>query len=43
MMDYWLAFMKDGKPSSKQLPDWPAYQPASPKVMVFGNESIAAR
>jgi len=43
MMDYWMAFMKDGNPSDKQLPDWPAYQPAAPKVMVFGNENIAAR
>jgi hypothetical protein len=43
MMDYWIAFMKDGKPSGKDLPDWPAYQPTEPKVMVFGNESIAAK
>ena len=43
MMDYWMSFMKNGKPGGKQLPDWPAYQPAAPKVMVFGNESIAAR
>lgn len=43
MMDYWMAFMKDGNPGGKQLPDWPAYQPAAPKVMVFGNENIAAR
>ena len=43
MMDYWIAFMKDGKPSSKDLPDWPAYRPSEPKVMVFGNESIAAK
>jgi para-nitrobenzyl esterase len=43
MMDYWIAFMKDGKPSGKDLPDWPAYRPSEPKVMVFGNESIAAK
>jgi para-nitrobenzyl esterase len=43
MMDYWMAFMKDGKPSGNQLADWPAYQPAAAKVMVFGNKNIAAR
>lgn len=43
MMDYWIAFIKDGKPGGKDLPDWPVYQPTEPKVMVFGNESIAAK
>ena len=38
MMDYWIAFIKDGKPGGKDLPDWPVYQPTEPKVMVFGNE-----
>ena len=43
MMDYWMAFMKDGKPGGNQLADWPPYQPAAAKVMVFGNKYIAAR
>ena len=43
MLEYWVSFMRDGKPSGKKLPEWPAYHPQSRKVMVFGNEAIAAR
>ena len=43
MMEYWVAFMRDGKPSGKKLPPWPTHTSASPKTMVFGNEGISVR
>ena len=43
MMEYWIAFMRDGKPSSEKLPVWPQHNPQSPKTMVFGNEGLSAK
>jgi para-nitrobenzyl esterase len=43
MMEYWIAFMRDGKPSGKRLPQWPHHTEASPKTMVFGNQGIAVK
>lgn len=43
MMEYWVAFMREGKPSGRSLPKWPAHEPKSPKAMVFGNEKISIK
>jgi len=43
MMEYWVAFMREGKPSGRSLPKWPAHEPKSPKAMVFGNEKISVK
>lgn len=43
MIDYWLAFMKEGTPRVEHLPQWPNYSPESPETMVFGNEGISVR
>ena len=43
MMEYWIAFMRDGKPSGQHLPPWPPHTAAAPKTMVFGNHEIAAK
>jgi para-nitrobenzyl esterase len=40
MLEYWVTFMRDGQPSGKQLPAWPAYKSDAPKTMVFGNNGI---
>jgi carboxylesterase type B len=41
MLQYWLAFMKQGNPSVEGLPAWPAYSPTRRATMVFGNERIS--
>lgn len=43
MLEYWISFMRDGQPSGKQLPAWPAYTTTAPKTMVFGNEGISVK
>jgi para-nitrobenzyl esterase len=43
MLEYWVNFMRDGKPGGNDLPDWPAYSPDSPWTLVFGNSGISAR
>lgn len=43
MLDYWTAFMRTGKPTGQNLPEWPAYTPAAPKAMVFGNGGINSK
>lgn len=43
MMEYWVSFMREGKPAGKSLPQWPAHDPKSHKAMVFGNEKISVR
>jgi para-nitrobenzyl esterase len=43
LIDYWLAFMRDGQPSSTAGPAWPAFEPAKRSVMVFGNAAIAVK
>jgi len=43
MMRYLVAFLRTGKPDAEGLAPWPAYTPAAPQAMVFGNESIAAK
>ena len=39
---YWASFVVRGDPNGPGLPRWPAFDPAAPKMMVFG-ESPAAR
>ncbi|MFM7039246.1 MAG: carboxylesterase family protein [Planctomycetaceae bacterium] len=43
MLEYWVNFMRNGKPGGKDLPPWPAYSADSPRTMVFGNADIAVR
>jgi carboxylesterase type B len=43
MMEYWVAFMRDGRPSGKELQAWQPYTTASPKTMIFGNEGISLK
>jgi para-nitrobenzyl esterase len=43
MLDYWSSFMRTGRPTAPNLPDWPAYSPDAPKAMVFGNTGIGSR
>ncbi|MFN9230620.1 MAG: carboxylesterase family protein [Planctomycetota bacterium] len=43
MLEYWITFMRDGQPSGKQLPAWPAHTATAPKTMVFGNHGIAVK
>jgi len=43
MMQYWVAFMRDGKPSGDNLPPWQQHTAATPKTMVFGNEGISVK
>ena len=43
MMRYLVAFLRKGTPDVDGLPPWPAYTPAAPQAMVFGNEAIAAK
>jgi para-nitrobenzyl esterase len=43
MLDYWAAFMRTGKPEAQNRPAWPAFSPASPKAMVFGNKGIDSK
>lgn len=43
MMDYWVSFMRDGKPASENLPSWPSYSPDSPATLIFGNQGISVK
>lgn len=36
MMGYWVNFARTGNPNGESLPAWPAYQPDSDQVMLFG-------
>ncbi len=39
-MEYWVAFMRDGKPSGEKLPVWPPYTSTAPETMVFGTSAF---
>ncbi|WP_442592189.1 carboxylesterase/lipase family protein [Pedobacter sp. AW31-3R] len=41
MSAYWINFVKYGHPNGKNLPDWPAYDPAQKKLMWFDTSSSA--
>jgi carboxylesterase type B len=43
VMDYWVAFLRTGKPRAENLPVWPAFASSAPQAMVFGNSGIEAR
>jgi para-nitrobenzyl esterase len=43
MMEYWVSFMRTGRPSAQGLPEWPAYAPSAPSAMVFGNFGIGGK
>jgi para-nitrobenzyl esterase len=43
MLDYWAAFMRTGKPEAQNRPAWPAFSPAAPKAMVFGNSGTGSK
>ena len=43
MLEYWISFMRDGQPSGKQLPAWPAHTANATKTMIFGNHGIGVR
>ena len=43
MMRYLVAFLRTGNPAVDGLPPWPAYTPADPQALVFGNHAIAAK
>ncbi|MDD5950695.1 MAG: carboxylesterase family protein [Bacteroidales bacterium] len=36
--DVWISFARDGKPYSKQLPEWPAFKPEEGATMIFNNK-----
>jgi len=35
MSSYWVNFAKTGNPNGKNLPNWPAYQPAAENVLIL--------
>ena len=39
MMDFWTNFAKTGDPNGAGLPAWTGYTAASPKLMVFGEQT----
>lgn len=43
MSDYWVNFIKTGNPNGKGLPQWPKYNTADNKVMVFDVTSKAEK
>ncbi|NPT60862.1 carboxylesterase/lipase family protein [Paraburkholderia elongata] len=34
----WVEFARTGRPAAKGLPDWPAFDPAAPRVMALNDE-----
>ncbi|MFH0841196.1 MAG: carboxylesterase family protein [Bacteroidota bacterium] len=38
MSSYWVNFAKTGDPNGEGLPEWPAFDKSSPKLMEFGDE-----
>jgi para-nitrobenzyl esterase len=37
---YWVQFAKTGNPNREGLPEWPAFQPESPRTLEIGDEVI---
>ncbi|MBF9033192.1 carboxylesterase family protein [Rhodobacterales bacterium HKCCE2091] len=35
MSEAWTSFARDGVPSAEGMPEWPAFDPANPQIMVF--------
>ena len=40
MMDYWVEFARRGDPNQAGMPEWPAYEPGSPRVLEIGDEIL---
>lgn len=38
MTDYWVRFARTGNPNGPQLPDWPAWEPGTARVLEIGDE-----
>jgi para-nitrobenzyl esterase len=38
MSSYWVNFAKNGDPNGEGLPEWPAFDKNSPKIIVFGDK-----
>lgn len=43
VMDYWVNFMRTGKPVASGRPEWSAFDLDRRSVMVFGNQAIAIK
>jgi carboxylesterase type B len=41
MMEYWVAFMREGQPAARGLQPWPTWSEENGKVMVFGNQGVS--
>jgi para-nitrobenzyl esterase len=37
MQAYWLAFARKGRPDAPGVPDWPAFNPKEPRLMMLGD------
>ncbi len=40
MQDYWTNFARSGDPNGPGLPAWPAYDPASPRMLAFNEKGV---
>jgi carboxylesterase type B len=40
MTSYWVRFARTGSPNGPGLPDWPAWEPASARVLDIGDEVL---
>ncbi len=38
MSSYWVNFAANGDPNGEGLPEWPAFDPANPEMIVFGDD-----
>jgi para-nitrobenzyl esterase len=38
MSSYWVNFAKTGNPNGEELPEWPAFENSSPKIIEFGDQ-----
>jgi para-nitrobenzyl esterase len=43
VMSYWVSFARSGDPNAPQLPTWPAYTQAEPRVLRLAVDANARR
>jgi hypothetical protein len=43
LMSYLVSFLRDGRPTAKDLAEWLWHTAAAPRTMVFGNGGMAVR